>query len=238
MKKILLSATAIMAGSLLAAYADPKDDVTSAAQKLDSGSNYTWHVAVTVPANSNSRFRPGPTDGKIQGSLIHVKSSFGDNHSEFIKNGTNAVITDPDDGTWEKLSDVDTSGMGRFMVMRVQNFKGPAAQASDLAADTQSLQQNGNSYTGTLTEDGAKKLLTFGRGRRGGGGGGPSVSNPAGTATFWIDGGQLTKFEYHVTGTVSFNGNDRPVDNDTTVTISDVGTTKIDVPADAKKLLP
>jgi hypothetical protein len=36
---------------------------------------------------------------------------------------------------------------------------------------------------------------------------------------------------------MSFNGNDRPVDRDTTVTISNVGTTKINVPDDAKKLM-
>ncbi|HEV2328385.1 MAG TPA: hypothetical protein VGY56_06310 [Verrucomicrobiae bacterium] len=234
MKKILFSASVLMAGSLLAAYADPKDDVTGAAQKLSSGGNYSWHTTVVVPADS--RFKPGPTDGQIQGDLTHVKMSMGDNHTQFIIEGTNSVITDPDDGTWEKLSDVDTQGMGRFLVGMVRNFKGPAAQVTDLLADSQSLQQSGNSYTGTLTEEGAKKLLTFGRGRRGGGG--PTISNPSGTVTFWVDGGQLTKFEYHVKGMVSFNGNDRPVDRDTTVQISDVGTTKIDVPADAKKLLP
>jgi hypothetical protein len=235
MKNILFSATAIMAVSMLSACADPKDDITSAAQKLSAGGNYTWQTIVVVPADS--RFKPGPTDGKIQGSLTAVKMSFGDNHTQFIMNGTNAAITDPDDGSWEKLSDVDTSGAGRFLVMMVQNFKAPAAQATDLLPDVQSLQQSDNSYTGMLTEDGAKKLLTFGRGRRGGGGA-PAISNPSGTVTFWVDGGQLTKFEYHVKGTVSFNGNDRPVDRDTTVTFSDVGTTKIAVPDDAKKLLP
>jgi hypothetical protein len=234
MKKTLFIATAIMTGALLSACADPKDDITSAAQKVTAGGNYSWQMTVVVPPDS--RFKPGPTDGKMQGSLTDVKMSFGDNHTQFIKDGTNAAITDPDDGSWEKLSDVDTSGAGRFLVPMVQNFKAPAAQATDLLADVQSIQQSGASYSGTLTEDGAKKLLTFGRGRRGGNA--PSVTNPSGTVMFWVDGGQLTKFEYHVKGTVSFNSNDRPVDRDTTVTISDVGTTKIEVPADAKKLLP
>lgn len=236
MKNTLFITAAIMAGSLLSACADPKDDITSAAQKLSAGSNYTWQTTTVVPANSNTRFRPGPIDGKVQGSMTAVKMSFGDNHTQFIMNGTNTAVTDPDDGSWEKLSDVDTSGGGRFLVMMVQNFKSPATQATDLLADSQSLQQNDNSYTGTLTEDGAKNLLRFGRGRRGGTG--PTISDASGTVAFWVDGGQLTKFEYHVKGTVSFNGTDRPVDRDTTVTISDVGTTKIDVPDDAKKLLP
>ncbi|MGH7941272.1 MAG: hypothetical protein ACREE6_06410 [Limisphaerales bacterium] len=233
MKKHILTGTVIMAASLLAAYAGPKDDVTSAAQKLQSGGNYSWQITVVVPAKA--RFKPGPIKGKIQGNLTDEKMSARDNTIEFIMNGTNVAITDPDDGSWEKLSDVDTSGFGRFLVERVRNFQAPPAQAEDLVADVQSLQQNGNSYSGTLTEDGAKKLLTFGRGRRGGG---PSVSNPSGTVTFSLEDGQLTKFEYHVKGTMTFRGNDFPVDNDTTVAISDVGTTKINVPEDAKKLLP
>ncbi|HEV2456097.1 MAG TPA: hypothetical protein VGY98_17670 [Verrucomicrobiae bacterium] len=235
MNKILVTATAFMAGSLLAAYADPKDDISSAAQKLSSGANYTWHTTTVVPAES--RFRPGPIDGKVQGSMIDVKMSFGDNHTQFIMDGTNTAITDPDDGSWEKLSDVDTGGPGRFMVMMVQNFKAPAAQVPDLLSGTGDLQQSGNSYSGALTEDGAKKLLTFGRGRRNGNGN-VAVTNSSGTVTFWVDGGQLAKMEYHVKGTVTFGGNERPVDRDTTVEFSDVGSTKIDVPADAKKLLP
>ena len=220
-----------MAVSLLAAYADPKDDVTSAAQKLAAGSNYTWQATTTVPAGA--RFRPGPTNGKIDGSLTDVKMTFRDNHTEIVMSGANTVVTDPEDGSWTKLSDLDTSqGPGRFMTMMVQNFKAPAQQAMDLAGNTQSLQQSGNSYTGPLTEDGAKNLLSFRRGSN------ATVSNPSGTATFWVDGGQLTKFEYSVKGTITFNGNERPVDRTVTVAISDVGTTKIEVPADAKKLLP
>jgi hypothetical protein len=235
MKTIPFIAAAILAGSLLSASADPKDDITNAAQKLSDGANYSWQATVVVPADS--QFKPGPTDGKVQGGMIDVKMSFRDNHTEFIKNGTNAVITDPDDGSWEKLGDMDTSGPGRFMIPMVQNYKAPATQVADLLADVQSLQQSDTSYTGALTEDGAKKLLMFGRGRRGGNGNGPSVSNPSGTVTFWVDGGQLTKIEFHVKGTMSFNGNDRAVDRDTTVTISNVGTTKIEVPNDAKKLM-
>ena len=232
MKTILLSVTALMAGSLAAAYADPAGDVTSAAQKLSSGANYSWRTTVVVP--EGTRFRPGPTDGKEAGNLTDVKMTMRDNHVEIIMNGTNTVLTDPDDGTWEKLSDVDTQGSGRYMTYMVRDFRAPAAQAVDLASDAQSLQQSGNSYSGALTEDGAKKFLPFGRGRRGGN---ASVTNPSGMVTFWIDNGQLTKFEYHVKGTVTFNGNDRPIDNDTTVEIKDVGTTQIQVPDDAKKLM-
>ena len=40
-----------------------------------------------------------------------------------------------------------------------------------------------------------------------------------------------------MTGKFTFNGNDREVDRTTTVEIKEVGTTKVDVPEDAKKKL-
>jgi hypothetical protein len=233
MKTILLSAAVILAGSLCAAHADPKDDITGAAQKLAGEANYSWHTTVVVP--SSSRFKPGPTDGKIEkGGLTDVKLAMRDNHLEVILSGTNAVLTDPDDGTWETLADFesDAQGPARYMGGMVRNFKAPAAQAIDLLADTKNLTQTDGVYSGDLTADGAKKLLSFRRG------GNSTVSNPSGSAKFWVTNGELTKFEYDVKGTVTFNDNDMTIDRDTTVEITGIGTTKIDVPDGAKKLLP
>jgi len=58
-----------------------------------------------------------------------------------------------------------------------------------------------------------------------------------GSVKFWVKNGQLIKYQFHVQGTVSFNGNDRDVDRTTTVEIKDVDTTKIQVSDDAKKKL-
>ena len=44
----------------------------------------------------------------------------------------------------------------------------------------------------------------------------------------------LSKYEYHVTGTRSFNGNEFNIDRTTTVEIKDVGSSKVDVPEEAK----
>jgi hypothetical protein len=66
-------------------------------------------------------------------------------------------------------------------------------------------------------------------------GGGANVSNPSGSVKFWLKDGVLVKYEFKVKGKISFNGNDFDVDRDSTVEIKDVGSTKIDVPADAKK---
>jgi hypothetical protein len=225
---ILIGSAVVFLGPLLAAQAGPADDVTAAAQKLGSESSYSWHTTTVVPPDA--RFRPGPTDGKTDGGLTYVKMNFRDNESEIYMKGTNAVMTDPDGG-WQTLADAaqDDQGPGRFMTMMVRNFRAPAAQAADLVASCQTLTLTNGAYSSDLTPDGAKKLLSFRRG------GGANVSNPSGTATFWIANGELTKYETHVKGTVSFNGNDMDVDRDTTVEIKDVGTTKIDVPDDVAK---
>ena len=116
----------------------------------------------------------------------------------------------------------------------MRNIKTPAVQAADLAAAAKDLKKEGDAYSGDLTEEGAKTLLTF---RPRGGGDGPTVSNAKGSVKFWLKDGELSKYEFKVTGKVSFNGNDRDVDRATTVEIKDVGTTKVNVPEEAKKKL-
>ena len=230
--KILITTAALMAGSLLTACAGPADDVTSAAQKLGNEASYSWHTTVVVPADS--RYKPGPTTGKIiKGAVTYVKTSFRNNTTEVYMKGTNAVLTDPDGG-WQTLADAesDNQGPARFIGGMIRNFKGPATQAAELVADCQNLTQTNGAYVSDLTADGAKKLLTFRRG------GNATISDPSGTATFWVANGELTKCEVHVKGTMTFNDNPVPVDRDTTTEISDVGTTAITLPDDVKKLMP
>ena len=77
-----------------------------------------------------------------------------------------------------------------------------------------------------LTEAGAKSQFRFG-----------NVSNPKGSVKFWVKDGQLTKYQYKLTGKAEFNGNEFDVDRDTTIEISEVGKTTVEVPAEAKKKL-
>ncbi|HEY4983541.1 MAG TPA: hypothetical protein VIJ24_00605, partial [Verrucomicrobiae bacterium] len=114
-------------------------------------------------------------------------------------------------------------------------YKTPATEAADLADKAKELKKDGDALAGDLTEDGAKALLTFRP--RTGGGEPPTVSNAKGSAKFWIKDGKLAKFQFHLQGTVSFNGNDRDVDRTTTVEIKNVNSTKIEVPDEAKKKL-
>ena len=232
-KSMFFSPMALMTISLIAADSNPKDDVKSAAKKLGEKANYSWKTTVVVP--ESAQFKPGPSEGQTEkAGLTHVTMSFGDNTTQAVLKGDKAAVTNRE-GEWQSLADLDNAeGPGRFLGFFVRNIKTPAVQAADLAAAAKDLKKEGDAYSGDLTEEGAKTLLTF---RPRGGGDGPTVSNAKGSVKFWLKDGELSKYEFKVTGKVSFNGNDRDVDRATTVEVKDVGTTKVEVPEGAKKKL-
>ena len=230
-RNILFSAIILAAGSLIAADSSPKDEITAAAKKLGEKPNYSWRTTMVVPPDA--QFRPGPTEGKTEkDGYTYVTMSFGDNTTQAVLKGDKAAITNRE-GEWQSASELESSeGRGRFLGRMARNIKTPAVQAADLAAGTKDLKKDGDTYSGVLTEDTAKAFLRFGRG-----GDGPTVSDAKGSVKFWLKDGALTKYEYKLKGTITFDGNDRDVDRSMTVEIKDVGTTKVTVPEEAKKKL-
>ena len=238
-KPISFVTVMLMAGSLMAADSSPKDDVVNAAKKLGAAQSYTWHQTVEFANGGN--FRPGPTDGKTEkDGYTHITFSFGDNTSEAVLKGTNGAVKA--DGDWQSLAEAskDDGGGGfnpiMFLARRMQNFKAPAEEAQEFAADAKDIKLADGAYSGDLTEDAAKGRLTFRR-RASAGGDGPEVSGAKGSVKFWVADGVLTKYEFKVQGHVEFGGNGRDVDSTTTVEIKDVGKTKVEVSDDAKKKL-
>ena len=120
----------------------------------------------------SSQFRPGPSHGKTEkGGYTYVDFSMQDNKVEaVVKAGKGAIKTE--DG-WQSLDDaVKAAGDGGFnprvfLARRMQNYKAPAVEAEDIASKTKDLAKAGDAYSGDLTEEGAKSLITFG-GRAGG----------------------------------------------------------------------
>lgn len=227
---ILLSAAALLAASICVGAA-PKDEVTAAIKKLADQPNYSWTSTVVLP--EGSRGRSGPTEGKTEkDGFTHVKSQMGERTSEIVVKGDKGAVTNQD-GAWESLDEVENQeGFGRFRAAMARNLKPPAAQASDLLAGTKELKKEGDVYTGELTEAAVKQLSSFGRRA---GGEGPQVSNAKGNAKFWVKDGMLSKYEFRVSGTMTFNNNDREIDRTTAVEIKNVGTTKVSIPESAKK---
>jgi len=228
---IVFTAAALLSFSLGAADSSPKDDITNAAKKLADTPNYSWRTTVVVP--DDSRFHPGPTEGKTEkDGFTSLNLSFGDNETKAVLKDNKGAATNPD-GEWQSISEMaNDEGPRRFMAMMLRNFKPPAAQVAQLVSFSSDLKKDGDTYSSDLTEDGAKTLLTF---RPPAGGEGPSVSNAKGSVKFWLKDGALTKYEFKLKGTVSFNGNDFEQDRATTVQIKDVGVTNVSVPDEAKK---
>lgn len=229
-KQILIGAVALVASSLLAAD-DPKDAVKAAAKSLGDKSNYSWTTAIEWGGNP-----VGNVQGKSEkGGATCVTTSRGDQSTDAVlKGGKGAIKTDEG---WKSLSEATAEGQqgpGRFIARMLQNFKAPAAEAEDIAGKIKDLKLADGVYSGALTDEGAKEMMSF---RRGSGSGGPEVKSAKGSAKFWIKDGQLTKYEFSLEGTMTFNGEDREVNRKNTVEIKDVGTTKVAVPEDAAKKL-
>lgn len=245
----------LVAGSLMAA---DKDDVSAAIAKLAAADNYSWKSTTTnIPppgADANAGggrrggrgFGGGAVEGKVQkDGLIYVSMPGRGGVTEGYVKGTKGAVKAGDDASWTSFADATADdGNGGFNIAamtarRVQNTKSPADTAKDLLSKTKSVTKTGDFYTAELTEDGAKTMITggFGGFRGGGGGQGPDITGAKGTVKFWVKDGMLTKYETDVQGSIDFGGNSRDMHPMTTVEVREVGTTKIDVPADAKKSL-
>ncbi len=257
----LLLTLALFAAPVALAEA-PADEVKAALKKLGEAENYTWSTTTTVP--EGTRFRPGASSGKTnKEGYSWTSTTMGDRSVESIIKGGKSVTKG--DAGWQTPEERRAArqaagggggggggegrgrggfaGGGRNLA---ETFKTPAQQAEELVGKVKELKKDGDTISGDLTDEAVRSLLTLGGGggggRRGGGGGEATGAPPAptdakGSVKFWIKDGALAKLETHVSGKLSFNGNDVNIDRKTTTEIKDVGTTTLDVPADVKSKL-
>ena len=141
----------------------------------------------------------------------------------------------------QKAADDAGGGIGpEFIVLlRINNFTTPAAQAKMLLEKGSNVKKAADVYTADLSEAAAKDLMSFRRPGAAAAAGAPqiTVKDAKGTLKLTVKDGVLSKMEIHLTGTRTFNDQDMPVDQTTTLTIKDVGSTKLTVPDEAKKKL-
>lgn len=223
--KLLVLLGSLFANSLLAADSAPADALIAAAKQLGEKANYSWKTTVVVP--ESAQFKPGPNNGKSEkGGFTYMTLSFGDNLTEAVMKGDQAVVTNQD-GDWKLASELEKEeGPGRFLGAIIRGYKTPAVQAVALAGALKDVKKDGDVFTGEMTAEGLKTQFRFGE-----------PKNPKGTAKFWLKDGELVKFQTKVTAKLEFNGNEMDVDRETTTEIKDVGTTKVNVPEAAKKKL-
>lgn len=256
-RRILCPTVALVAAFAVVAHADPKDDVTAAIQKLAAATNYSW-----TTTQSFGQFQTTQA-GKIDktGGYTELSITRQDTTTDAFMKGDKVAVKQ-DDGSFksgeELQADAQNGGgggggggfgnPGMMIVRQVATFKAPADTLTTDVAGYQNIQKGDSTYTADMTEDQVKAAMQFGgRGRRGGGGGAngggaaptpPAVTNGKGTVTFTIGAdGTISKVEQHLTGTMSFNGNDNDMDITRTTEFKDVGSTTVDVPDAAKAKL-
>jgi hypothetical protein len=222
-------------GALLAAtltlQAAPKDDLAGAIKKLADGGGYSWKATSESP-----QFNMGPTLGKIdKDGCALVSRSWGDNTIQSVHHGEKAA-TETQDG-WRSLAELEADqadNRGRFRSRMLRNFEAPAVEAGEMLKAAGDLALSDGAYSASLSEAKVKDLMTF---RARGGGEGPEIKDAKGSVKFWVENGMLKKYQYSVQGTMNWNNEDREIDRTTTVEISNVGSTKVEVPEAAKAKL-
>ena len=221
----------------------PADDVKAAAKKLAESGSYSWTTSSPGRDGGPGMSLEGKTD---KGGAACLKTTFGERSTEtIIKGGKAAVKMEDGWKSGEELAAEAPSGGGggggrglggRFAARMAETFKTPAATVETLVEGTKELKKDGDAISGDLTEEAAKAQLTFGRGRRGGDSGGntpPAPSNAKGSVKFWIKDGVLTKYEVTVSGSMEWNGQSRDINRTSTTEFKDVGSTKLEIPAEA-----
>jgi hypothetical protein len=227
-----------------AAPRDAKEELLAAVKKVAEAASYAWTSTPQQDAagGQGNRFRgAGPSEGKAEkDGLVWISAKFGENAVEGVVKGEKAAVKGAEG--WTAVAPRGQGGQqGRrdpsmmFGAM-LRNFKAPAAQAEALANGLKEVKVEEGVYSGELTEEAAKSLLSFG-GRPGGGGQGLTIEGAGGSAKFWTAEGALSKYEVKLTGKMKFGDREIEINRTTTVEIKELGTAKLEVPEEAKAKL-
>ena len=248
----ILALLAALPASTSASPRDAKEDLVAAVKKLAEAPSYAWTSTPQAPAEAPAPEKGGrrgmgaggPSEGKTEkDGLTWISSKMGETAVEGVVKGDKSAVKTADG--WKAASEF-TGGQGGQQGRRdpaagfartLRNVKLPAAQAETLANGLKEVKAEEGVYSGDLTEEAVKALMTFG-GRPGGNADrAPTIEGAAVSAKFWVKDGVLSKYEFKTTGKMKFGEREIALDRTTVVEIKDVGTAKVEVPEEAKAKL-
>jgi hypothetical protein len=233
MRRLILCSLVVLLCSRATVLADAKEDVLGAITKLAQSENYSW----TTTAEGATGAVGGGADGRIQkDGLTMLNLTLRDGSAIVLFRGERGAMQGPD-GKWQPIADAppgEQPGMAQMVANMVRTYRPPAVQAQNLASKSADLAKTDDGFAGTLPSDEAKALMQRRGGRREGA---AEVKDAKATVRFWLENGTLSRYQFHVQGAMSVRGEERQIDRTTTVTIKDVGTTRIDVPEEARQHL-
>jgi hypothetical protein len=245
MKRAVWGGILVLAAALPAAAFDDKDDVKAAAKKLSDAPNYSWTTIIKnnaeTPGPGGARFAPGPLEGKTEkDGVTWFSMKQGETTFEYALKGEKFAMKVRDQ--WMGAGDIPGAGgapQGRpdpsMFAARMAKTLKPVSQGVGEAVDKlKELKSEGNGvYSGEFTPEGAKDQLT----PKGAGTAAPAVLDAKGTIKLWVKDGMLVKVESTMQGKMTVGQREIEINRTTTTEIKDVGSTKIELPDEAKKKL-
>lgn len=233
-KLIMLGLIGMVAGGLHAADASPKDKIAAAARKVGDQSNYSW--TTTTKEADGSPGRLGPIDGKAEkGGVTFLGFAIGGLPVEVCMKGDKGTAKALEG--WQTFDEIAaTGGTAAAVVKYLRSYQTPVAESASLAGKLTDLKEADGAVLGNLKEDALKELLLFGTRQREGQEP-PKIEGAKGAVKFWIKDGALTKYEIQIQGKVTAGERVMDINRTTTIEIKEVGTTKLEVPDEAKPKL-
>jgi len=212
--------------------ADSKEKITNATKQFGDKPNYSWTTRTKEGDGSPGRL--SNIEGKTEkGSVTYLSFAVGGIPVEVYLKGTNGAAKALEG--WMTLDEIaQTSGTAAAVVRFLRSYKTPAAQSAELAANLKDGKEEDGVLTGELKDASFKELLLLGVRQRDGQEP-PKITEAKGSARFWIKEGALTKYEIHAEGKVSTGERTLDIDRTMTVELKDIGSTKIEVPAEAQQ---
>jgi hypothetical protein len=233
MKHALFLVAALSAGTVLAADPSAGDAVKDAIAKLKSSTNYSWTMTLKMPGEP---FEPGPLKGRTEkDGYAVISQEMGDNTLDAVFKGNKVALKI--EGEW-RVPDA-SDGMSMMMAGWITRYGTAADEAESTRLKAKELKAGeAGAFSADLTDQGAKESLTF-SGPNQGTNGPPPPKNAKGSVKYWVKDGILTKFESHLQGKITMGPDQDEQDFDMTRTfeIKDIGSTKLDAPAEALKKL-
>ena len=233
-KALVICLISLLANALSAADSSLQDKLNSAAKQLGDKPNYSW--TTTMKEGDGSPGRLGPIAGKAEKSgLTYLSFEVGGIPVEVYMNGQKGTAKALEG--WQTFDEIaQTSSTAAAVVRFLRSYKAPGVELTTLSEKVKDAKEADGAISGELKEEATKEFLLFGARRREGQEP-PKIENPKGSVKFWIQAGALTKYEFNVQGKVTAGERETEVNRTTTIEIKDAGTTKLEVPGEAKQKL-
>ena len=214
-----------------------RDDLKAAIKALEAKPNYTWTGEI-----EGTPFPMSPLEGKAEkDGFMLVSQDMNGKAVQAVLKGTNGAVKLAD--SWKTAAELGQPSfggggqpdMGVMLGLRLLAVKSPAIEVAAMLDKVKDFKAVNDRFEGELTEEGAASLLPFPR--RPAGAGGPPMPSIKGVVRVWVKDGVLWKYEIATDITMQTPMGEMKMSPVTLVRLKDVGTTKVEVPAEAKQKL-